>query len=271
MVKTCAPFVHSGFTCRGVYLWALVAFAPPLLGLFIWQIPGATNVLTCLISTFVAQLWLNYRTNQYLYDFSSMITGLVLALMLPLDAPTWLCIIASAVAIFGAKALFGGTGRNWINPACGGVALTLLFPTVWGTTLKEAEGQFLWGYFGGSLGEISTILLLIGAGFLVWKRLASWKIFLPYLAGVVITALFLDANILAILAWGGTMFGAFYLSADPVTSPVDSRWHYLFGLFGGVFATSFAYFFPAMGGVALGIICTNLLGRLADFLSFSYD
>ncbi len=268
MVKTCAPFVHSGCTSRGVYLWTLAAFAPPLAALFVWQISGTTNLLTCIITTFIAQLWINYRTNQNIYDLSAVITGMVLALMLPLDCPTWACILASVVAIFGAKALFGGTGRNWINPACGGVAVLLLFPSLWGTTLAEAEGQFLWGYFGGSLAEISSVLLLIGAGFLVWKRLASWKIFVPYLFGAGVTALFLWASALAILVWGGTIFGAFYLSSDPVTSPLDSHWHYLFGLVGGILATGFAYFFPAMGGVALGLICTNLLGRLADFLNW---
>ncbi|MFI3312330.1 MAG: RnfABCDGE type electron transport complex subunit D [Eubacteriales bacterium] len=266
MVKS-SPFIHSSCTTSAIYRWAMVGFVPAILAMAFFQVAGFGVLVTCSITSFLAQMWSNYRANLKILDISALITGVTMGLMLPMDCPTWACILASLVSIFGVKTLFGGMGKNWFNPACAGVALLLCFPSLWGTALEGAQGQFLWGYFGGGLAEVSSVLLLIGAGFLVWKRLARWQIFVPYLAGVAVASLFLGANLVAVLVWGGTLFGAFYLSSDPVTSPVDSRWHPLYGLFAGIFATSFAYFLPAMGGVALGIICTNLLGRLADFLS----
>lgn len=267
MVKTCAPFVHSPCTTHSIYTWTLLGFAPLLASVLVLYPAGLATILVCIITTFLAQIWINYRLNLNIWDFSAVITGLTIAFLLPLECPPWVCILASLVAIFGAKTLFGGLGKNWVNPACAGTALLLLFPSPWGSALSKAQGQFLWGYFGGGLAELSTLFVLIGAGILVWKRLARWQIYLPYLVGTGVTALFLQASPVAILLWGGTIFGAFFLASDPVTSPVDRRWHSLYGLFGGIFATSFAYFLPALGGVSLGIICTNLLGRLADFIS----
>lgn len=266
MVKP-SPFVHSSCTTAVIYRWALAGFLPAILAMAFFEVAGFGVLLTCMVTSFLAQMWVNYRTNRKLWDISALITGVTMGLMLPMDSPIWACMVASFVAIFGAKTLFGGMGKNWFNPACAGVAVLLLAPSIWGTPLSQAEGQFLWGYFDGGLAEVSTVLLVIGAGFLVWKQLARWQIFLPYLAGACLSTVFLGANMMAILAWGGTVFGAFYLSSDPVTSPVDCRWHPIYGLFGGIFATCFAYYFPAMGGVALGVICTNLLGRGLDFLS----
>jgi len=250
------------------FLWMLdaaVALLPAVLGalrFFGW--PAGRVLLTCALSCILTEVALTYLGRASWKDGSALVTGLLLALLLPPDCPWWAGALGGAAAALS-KALSGGLGRNPCNPAALSRTLLLLLPPLRPAPLRCAEGRFLMGYTGGALGEVSSLLLLLGAAYLLLRRRLSLGIVLPGFAAALLTGLCLpDCDALAIILWGGTCLTVFFLAADPVTSPMTPGLQGLYGAFCGAGGTLCAYGLWGMAGCGAALLLCNLVFRLLE-------
>lgn len=233
-------------------------------------------------------------------DLSACVTGLLLAMCLPPTAPYWAPVLGSAFGIIVVKQLYGGLGKNFINPALGGRMLLATFPilmTAWSQPLDRLpllgvdavsaptpmaylhEGvlpphsleQLFLGYQGGCLGEVSSFMLLLGGGYLILRRVISPRIPVSYLGTVALLALLFPKGngspldwMLAQLLGGGLLLGAFFMAADPVTSPVTPRGQILFGICCGGLTMLLRYHSSYPEGVGWALLVMNCLVWLLD-------
>ncbi len=244
-------------------------------------------------------------------DGSALLTGVLLALNLPAGFPIWMTIVGALVAIGVAKLSFGGLGNNVFNPALvARVFLLISFPvqmTKWpeafadrmklsdattGATplgfLKEAlrgEGadvrelmkslpdynDMFIGFIGGSIGEISAVLLILGGLYLIWKKVITWHIPVSVLASVAVFSgimWLIDptqyADPVFHLITGGLMLGAFYMATDLVTSPMSPKGQILFGVGIGLLTMLIRYFGAYPEGVSFAILIMNAFVPMID-------
>ena len=267
-------------------------------------------IVSCMAFEYLIQRFI-LKVPTSLNDGSALLTGLFLALNVPAGFPLWMVVIGSLVAIGIAKLSFGGLGANIFNPALvARVFLLISFPvqmTRWplpfenrmrfadattGATplgyLKEAlrEGDvsirelmntlpayddLLIGKMGGSLGEISAILLLVGGIYLIWKKVITWHIPVSVLLSVFVFGgimWLIDPDQFADpvfhLITGGLMLGAFFMATDLVTSPMSIRGKILFGVGIGVLTMLIRYFGAYPEGVSFAILIMNAFVPLLD-------
>ena len=267
-------------------------------------------IASCLAFEYLLQRFV-LKVPTTLSDGSALLTGLLLAFNVPAGFPLWMVIIGSFVAIGIAKLSFGGLGANIFNPALvARVFLLISFPvqmTRWpeafanrlsltdattGATplgyLKEAmrEGNvntrdlmdtlpaysdYLIGKMGGSIGEISAVLLLLGGLYLLWKKVITWHIPISILLTVFVFGGIMwlvdptqYADPLFHLVTGGIMLGAFYMATDLVTSPMSVRGKLVFGVGIGVLTLLIRYYGAYPEGVSFAILIMNAFVPLLD-------
>lgn len=227
-------------------------------------------------------------------DGSAALTGLLLALNLSSTFPVWMAIIGSVFAILVVKQLFGGLGQNFMNPALGarcflmvsfaGQMTSFTYDGVTGATplalIKTGKGNpglmdMFIGNIGGTIGETSVIALLIGAVYLLAKKIINWKIPVCYIATFAIFFLIFGTNMAGIdsmnLTWllkelcgGGLILGAFFMATDYVTSPITPKGQIIFGIILGLLTGIFRVFGASAEGVSYAIIISNLLVPLIE-------
>ena len=229
-------------------------------------------------------------------DRSAEVTGLLLALNLPASAPWYLPVLGSVFAILFVKQLFGGLGQNFMNPALAARCFLLIaftgpmtkfvYDGVSGATplaiLKpggEAEGtvslfDMFIGKTGGVIGETSVVCLLIGAVYLLARKVISLRIPLTYVATfAVLIFLFapghqFDVTYLAEqICGGGLILGAFFMATDYVTSPITPNGKIVFGVILGLLTFIFRMFGGSAEGVSYAIIFSNLLVPLIEMVT----
>ena len=259
-------------------------------------------VISCLLFEYVIQKYL-LKTEVTIADGSALITGLLLAFNLPSNLPIWMIISGSLVAIGIAKLSFGGLGFNIFNPALvGRVFLLVAFPvqmTSWpsvmvnNTTLVDAvtgatslgmikEGllfgetmtqisskipstmDMLFGFTGGSIGEISALALLLGGLFLIFRKVISWHIPITVLATMAaMTGIFWlinpehYANPLIHILSGGALIGAFFMATDLVTSPMTKKGMVVFAIGIGIITVVIRLCGAYPEGVSFAILIMN--------------
>ena len=286
-----SPHIRSKVTTGSIMLYVIIALLPAtIFGVYTF---GLSALLVVLITTASAV------ATEYLYqklmkkketigDFSAALTGLLLALNLPAEAPWWMCVLGSVFAILIVKQVFGGLGQNFMNPALGarcfllisftGRMTTFVYDGVTGATplalLKYGENvnlmDMLIGNEAGTIGETSVIAILIGALFLIAMGIIDLRIPGTYLASfVVFIVLFggrgLDITyITAHLCGGGLMLGAWFMATDYVTSPITKTGQILYGICLGVLTGLFRLFGGSAEGVSYAIIFSNLLVPLIE-------
>ena len=267
------------------------------------------SIATCMLTEYLIQRFM-LKGNVSITDGSAVITGLLLAFNVPSNLPVWILMIGAFVAIAIAKMPFGGLGKNPFNPALvGRVFLLISFPvqmTTWpqakpiwnlgadvitGPTplgiLKEgvkggmavqdvmAEmptyAQMLLGQMGGSFGEVSAIAILIGAIFLLIRKVITWEIPVSFL----LTA-FLFSGIFYLvdpttyvnpcfhLVTGGMMLGACFMATDMVTSPTSRGGMLVFGAGCGLLTIIIRLFGAYPEGVSFSILIMNALVPLIN-------
>ena len=269
-----SPHARSKVTTDKIMFAVLLALAPAAC-VGVWNF-GLRALLLIAISMAVCPL------TEYLYekgmkkpvtiaDGSALVTGLLLAMNMPVQAPLWMPVIGGVFAILVVKQLFGGLGQNIMNPALAGRCFLLIsFPghmtnfaapaaahlvdTVSGATplaaAKAGEQVNLLSMFlgntAGTIGETSALALLIGGIFLV--------------CGHGFDINFLGAHLLG----GGLMLGAWFMATDYVTRPITKKGQYIYAVILGLLTGVFRIFGNSAEGVSYAIIFTNLLVPLIE-------
>ena len=236
-----------------------------------------------------------------LKDYSAVVTGLLLALILPPETPLWAAFLASIVAIALGKQIFGGLGHNIFNPALVARAfLMAAFPvmlTSWVEpftleAVTSATPLALWkfnrvfvdlqrlflGNVSGSLGETSSLALILGGIYLILRKAADWRACLGMFAGIsAVSGIFyflepLNGSVLFHLLSGGVLLGMFFMVTDPVTTPVTKTGRFLFGLFVGILVIVIRRWSGLPEGVMYSILFMNsfvpLINRFTKPKSF---
>jgi len=232
------------------------------------------------------------------------VTSILFALILPSTIPLWQAALGITFGVVIAKEIFGGTGRNFLNPALAGRAfLFFAYPAeisgdaVWvaadafsGATMLsqgvagsiDYNNMALWadafyGYIAGSVGEVSSLALLIGGLFIIYLRIASWRIVAGVFAGTIITSTLFnmigsDTNEMFNMPWfwhvvlGGWAIGAFFMATDPVSASFTNKGKFYYGLLIGLMVVLVRVVNPAFPeGMMLAILFANLFAPLFDY------
>jgi electron transport complex protein RnfD len=240
-------------------------------------------------------------------DYSAVVTGLLLAFNLPASFPLWMTALGGIFAILLVKMVFGGLGQNFMNPALAARAFLLIsFPVrmtsfaiekinspsvtdyirngalavdgVSGATplaaLKAGESfdlmNMMIGNIGGTIGETSALAILLGAAYLVWKKLISLRIPLTYIITLAVFVLLFGGKgfdmtfVLGHILGGGLLLGAFFMATDYVTSPITAKGQIVYGVCLGVLTGLFRLLGGSAEGVSYAIIFGNLIVPLID-------
>jgi len=227
----------------------------------------------------------------FIMDGSAVVTGLLLALVLPPLIPLWMVALGAVFAIAIVKEAFGGLGHNIFNPALAARAfMSISFPlqmTSWVaptrlaadaiTTATPLGESFIWtadrlslyqtmflGNTAGSLGETSTLLILVGGIFLIGRGLINWRIPAVYIGMVALLSFAMGQDPLFHILAGGLMIGAFFMATDYVTSPLTNRGKIVFALALGVLTMLIRRFAGMPEGVCYSILFMNAMTPLID-------
>ena len=300
-----SPHVHSPVTTQTVMRDVLIALTPALLGSIYFF--GLRALMVTLISAagcvFFEWLWCKLtKRNCKVYDLSAVVTGVLLAFVCPVTIPYWCILIGDFFAIVLVKQLFGGIGKNFVNPALAARAFMFSWPVLmnhWvAPGFQNAAGIFstadavtaatpmaslhagvlptqsitdlFLGNVGGSLGETSALLLLIGFAYLLIRKVISPRIPVAFIGTVaLLTVLFPQGNdsitwMAAQVFGGGLFLGAIFMATDYVTSPVTKLGQTLFGIGCGVITVVIRYFGGYPEGVSYAILVMNCCVVLLD-------
>ena len=307
LLVSSAPHIRTKKDTPAVMLDVIIALLPALVaGVVIFGIRSLLVVLTCVLASVVSEFLFNIITKkeQTIFDFSAIVTGIILGLNLRADAPVWQCIIGAVFAIVVVKCFFGGLGQNFMNPALGARCFLFLcyaermntfqipqkvgnailnygaasVDGISGATplaaLKAGETISLFdaffGFTGGVIGETSAAMILLGAAYMVYRKVISLRIPLAYLLTFSVFVLLLgghgfDFYFLACqLCTGGLMLGAFFMATDYVTSPITKGGQIVFGILLGILTGIFRLYGNNAEGVSYAIIIANLLVPLIE-------
>lgn len=285
------PHIRSKVTTSSIMTAVVIALLPAA-GFGIYNFgPRALAVMAVTIaSTVLTELlfgWL-WKKKITISDMSAVVTGLLLALNLPVSIPLWMAALGGVFAILVVKLLFGGLGQNFMNPALAARCFLLIsFPSQMtnfacdaytGATplaaLKAGESvnvmNMIVGKTAGTIGETSVIALLIGACFLILIGVIDLRIPGTYIVTVILFAGifgghgFNPAYLSAQLAGGGLILGAFFMATDYVTRPITIKGQYVYGAVLGLLTGIFRIFGPGAEGVSYAIILGNLLVPLIE-------
>ena len=284
------PHVRSKLTTSGIMLMVIIALMPATgFGIYHFGMRALIVVATCVGSAVATELifGLCFKKNT-VSDLSAVVTGLLLALNLPVSLPLWMAALGSVFAILVVKLLFGGLGQNFMNPALAARCFLLIsFPAYMtnfsydgftGATplavLKSGENVDVWsmvvGNTAGTIGETSMVALLIGACFLILTGVIDLRIPGMYILSFLVFAVLFGghgfdvAYLSAQLAGGGLMLGAFFMATDYVTRPITKVGQYVYGIILGLLTGVFRIFGPSAEGVSYAIIIGNLLVPLIE-------
>lgn len=276
-------------------MMAVVIALLPAAGFGIYHFgPRALMIILLSIASTVGTEFLFglYKKKMTITDLSAVVTGLLLAMNLPVSAPWWMPVMGGVFAILVVKMLFGGLGQNFMNPALAARCFLLIsFPaqmtdfaydTFTGATplaaLKAGESvnvmNMIIGKTAGTIGETSVIALVIGACILILLGIIDLRIPGSYIVTFVLFVGlfgghgFDPAYLSAQVAGGGLMLGAFFMATDYVTRPITIKGQYVFGIFLGIMTGIFRVFGPAAEGVSYAIILGNLIVPLIEKITW---
>ena len=306
-----SPHIHSSDSTPKIMYRVVYALIPALIwSVFVFG-PDALRVtliaiVACLAFEFLIQKYL-MKIKPSVTDGSALVTGILLAFNVPSNLPWWIIVIGSLAAIGIGKLSFGGLGSNIFNPALvGRVFLLISFPvqmTSWPVNHRSGidavtsatplgiikEGisggmpvseisrnlpstvEMLFGEIGGSLGEISALLLILGGLYLLIKKVITWHIPVSVIATVALTAaIFHLVNpemyihpVYHILT-GGLMLGAIFMATDMVSSPMNPKGQIIYGIGIGLITISIRLFGAYPEGISFAILIMNAFTPLIN-------
>lgn len=305
-----SPHTRSPITTRNIMWDVLIALIPAsLFGIFNFGVNALLVILTsitaCVLTEYIYCRLMKKPISTG--DYSAAVTGLLLALNLPANMPIWMVTVGGVFAVLIVKMLYGGIGQNFMNPALAArVFLLISFPArmtdfavaqiasptvkdylnhgaialdgVSGATplaaIKAGESvdlfKMLVGNIGGTIGETSAIALLIGAAYLVLRKVISLRIPLTYVLTTVVFVLIFGGQgfdiefLLGHVLGGGLLLGAFFMATDYSTSPTTPKGKIAFGIFLGLMTGIFRILSKSSEGVSYAIVLGNMIVPLIN-------
>lgn len=287
-----SPHVRSSVATRNIMYDVAIAMLPATIwgvmqfGIYSLIVVAAT-VLSCVLSEYAFESLMGKPIT--VSDGSAVVTGMILGLNMPPSIPLWIPILGGIFAIIIVKQLFGGLGQNWMNPALAARCFLLIsfagkmtqftdpatdaivsatpLATIKTGGAYDVAAMFL-GKIPGTIGEISTVALLIGAAYLIFKKVISIRIPATYILTFAVFAfIFGQQNlnyVAAEVCGGGLIFGAFFMATDYVTSPITPKGQLAFGVILGLLTGIFRLFGGSAEGVSYAIIFCNMLVPLIE-------
>ncbi|MBR2453123.1 MAG: RnfABCDGE type electron transport complex subunit D [Clostridia bacterium] len=306
LIVTEAPHTRGKNTTSGIMLDVIIALIPALIaGIVVFGFRSLTLAVVCMVSAVLFEwAWCKIlKKPSTVGDFSAALTGLLLALNLPVTMPYWMAVCGSLFAIIVVKQFFGGIGHNFMNPALAARAFLLTSwaqaMTTWAVPFSKTsifsgadavtsatplgmikEGMtdslpsymdlFL-GNIGGCVGEVSAVAILIGAAYLLARRVISIRIPGAYILTVAVLAfifggkdgLFTGDALYHVLS-GGLLLGAFFMATDYVTTPYTKKGQIIFGVGCGVLTAVIRIYGGYPEGVSYSILLMNVVSPLIE-------
>ena len=306
-----SPHIHSGDSTQKIMYRVVYAMIPALLwSVFVFGLDALRvtliAVVACLAFEFVIQKYL-MKIKPMITDGSALVTGILLAFNVPANIPWWIIVIGALASIGIGKLSFGGLGSNIFNPALvGRVFLLISFPvqmTSWpvnnrsgidavtsatplgiikegisnGTPISEISKslpstvEMLFGEIGGSIGEISAILIILGGLYMLFTKVITWHIPVSIIVsvGLVAGAFWLVnpevyINPVYHLFTGGLMLGAIFMATDMVSSPMNPKGQMIYGVGIGLITISIRLFGAYPEGISFAILIMNAFTPLIN-------
>lgn len=281
-----SPHIFEKTTTSGIMLDVIIALLPTTLAGFVIFGPRAictvfVTVLSAILSEYV--MCKIMKKPNSLYDLSAVVTGLLLGLNLPPEIPVFMAVIGSVTAIVVVKMMFGGLGQNFANPAIvGRIVLLLSFtkymtswtaPFAWyngqdavtsATPLVAKEGTYsildlLLGNHGGTIGEVSSLMIIIGGIYLTVRKVIKPAIPLSFILTVAALSLAFGSDPLYAVLSGGVLLGSVFMATDYVTSPSGILGGTIFGIGCGLLTIIIRHFGRMPEGVSYAILIMNFL------------
>ena len=300
-----SPHAHQDATTKTIMLDVIIALMPAMVfAVYNFGLRALLVTLVSVVSCYgFEKLWnILMKKHDKTYDYSACVTGMLLAFVCPVTVAYWQIVLGAAFAILLVKMLFGGLGRNVVNPALAGRAFMMSWPVAMSTWIKpglknaasafgtadivtaatplanmhqglmpaETWGQIAWGTVGGCIGETSAVMLLIGLVYLLARKVIKITIPAAYIGTVaILTLLFPMGNnnidwMLCQVFGGGLMLGAIFMATDYVTSPLTTLGQIVYGIGCGVLTVMIRYFGGYNEGVSYAILIMNCCVVLLD-------
>lgn len=293
---TSAPHLKTKIKTSKIMKDVLIALLPAIgAAIYFFGLAAVILIANCAITALITERAINIFRKQTstLSDYSALVTGVLIALILPAQIKWYGATLGVVFAILVGKHLFGGLGSNIFNPALLGRAfLAAAYPKML-TTYIEPErvnaiteatplmlqkfsnqttdlSKLFIGNVSGSLGETSAICLLLGGIYLLLRKSADWKIPLSLLVSLATVSVIgylakpsLGSPIFHLFA-GGLLIGAFFMATDPVTTPVTKKGRFIFGTVCGVLIMIIRYFSNLPEGVMYSILFMNAVTPLIN-------
>jgi Na+-transporting NADH:ubiquinone oxidoreductase subunit B len=272
---------------------------------------GFLKVLPLIVVSYVVGLGIEFIAAQlrgHEVNEGFLVSGMLIPLIMPVDCPLWIVGLATAFAVIIGKEVFGGTGMNVFNPALLARAFVFFaYPSqisgakVWIAGLGSGEGvidgfsgatplayaeageisqipsfsDLFFGFIPGSIGETSTLAILLGAAILIYTGIGSWKVMVACVAGAVGAGLlcnavavnaYMELPVHYHLVMGGFAFGAVFMATDPVSGTQTETGKWIYGFLIGVLAIAIRVFNPGYPeGMMLAILFMNAFAPLIDY------
>jgi len=306
LLLSISPHIHKKQSIVRIMWIVFISLIPSgLAGIFIFGPRALWIIVACITTAVITEaIILALRHKKItITDGSAALTGLLLAYNLPSGLPIWMACVGSFFAIAIAKQAFGGLGRNIFNPALAGRAFLLIawprFMVTWSkpfiypdavtcatplALLKDGKAEniyqmglnyfdMLLGVRGGCIGEVCIIALLLGAIYLLWRKIISWHIPLSFIFTLGLLSWLWGGpeigkgDILFSLMAGGVILGAFFMATDYVTSPLTRKGQLIFGFGCGLLTFIIRKWGGYPEGVSFAILMMNATVPLLDRLS----
>ncbi|SET07599.1 electron transport complex protein RnfD [Natronincola peptidivorans] len=276
--------LKANITIKDSMLDVIIAMIPVcLVSLYFYGINFAivlaAAVAASLATETVVRMLLGKKNR--IVDLSAVVTGMLIALVLPSSATAWRAAIAAVIGVGLAKELMGGLGWNRFNPALFGYVVTMIFGSTFRVNqphlLAEIDvitqatpltmihqgvqmpgyGSLLLAFPGGSFGEASALALILGGVYLLYQRQIEWRMPVSIISTVFLGSMLFGIDPIYSVLSGGVLLGAIFMATDWVTCPDNLRGKILHGICIGVLICIFRYALPTTGGVAFSILIMN--------------
>lgn len=288
------PQVRTDTDTRRIMLDVIIALIPAVIvGVlnfgFAILLPIATSVASAVFFEWGYRKFM--KKPDSIGDLTAVLTGLLMAMTMPPQTPWWMPIIGTFFAIVVVKQLYGGLGKNFLNPALAGRAFLMAsYAVVMGSVVVDGVstatplsymyageanpytvGQMFLGTIPGAMGEASALALLAGGLYLIWKKVISWRIPVGFIGAVAVLTLIGGHAGYSNVDWmlqnlfaGGLFLGAFFMATDYATSPVTLNGQLVYGVGCGVLTVLIRYFGGFPEGVSYAILIMNLCAWAID-------